>query len=84
MCPAAAVPRPLVPGVPTCGAPLAADSIKRLLPIGCMPSSLMKSANWIWPICVALLAADTAVTTPSLPTVTDCVPAGIVIAGCSG
>src|ERR1700735_621278 len=82
--PCVSVPRPLVPGVPAWGAPLAADSTKRLLPCGCRPSSLMKSASCTCPIEVVLLVADTAVTTPSLPTVTDWVPAGIVIAGGGG
>ncbi len=76
MSPAVTVPRPLVPGVPACGAPLAADSTSRLLPVGCRPSTLMKFASWIWPICVVAFELPAVVTdtVPSAPTVTDCVP----------
>ena len=50
----------------------------------CRPWSLMKSASCTWPICVALPLAATAVTAPSVPTVTDCVPTGTVMAGWIG
>jgi len=39
------VPRPVSPGVPAIGEPLAADSINRLLPIACKPVGLTKSAK---------------------------------------
>src|ERR1700675_3788123 len=83
--PCCSEPSPVVPGVPTCGAPLDADSTSKLLPVGCRPCTLMKLANLIWPTEVGfVLPATVTDTVPSVPTVTDCAFIGIVIAGDTG
>ena len=44
----------------------------------------MKLASWIWPTdCGCALPGSTTLTVPSLPTVTLCALAGIVMPGCS-
>src|SRR6202044_2252042 len=83
--PCASVPSPLSPGAPTCGEPLDPDSTRRLLPEGCNPCTLMKFASCTWPTVVAFAAPGAVTeTVPSLPTVTDCEPTGMVMAGDSG
>ncbi|MNJ59844.1 hypothetical protein D3C81_1679730 [compost metagenome] len=75
-------PKPLRPGVPICGAPLAAVSRNRLLPMACRPAGLMKSAVWMLPmICAAGLPAVVIDTVPSWPTVNVCASGGTTIAG---
>ena len=62
--------------------PLAADSMARLLPV-VLQTLLVDEIRQLDLSDLRRLVplADTAVTTPSAPIVTDCVPAGMVIAG---
>ncbi|MDT4869013.1 hypothetical protein FQZ97_1040200 [compost metagenome] len=76
------VPKPLRPGVPTCGAPLAAVSRNRLLPIASRPAGLMKSAVCRLPtICGCGLPSVVTDTVPSSPTVKVRTSLGRTIAG---
>ncbi|MCY1443881.1 hypothetical protein D9M71_603200 [compost metagenome] len=75
-------PKPFRPGVPTCGAPLAAVSRNRLLPTACRPAGLMKSAVCRLPITWAAgLPATVMDTVPSRPTVKVCASFGMTMAG---
>ncbi|MCY1352677.1 hypothetical protein D9M69_389880 [compost metagenome] len=76
------VPRPVRPGVPTCGAPLAAVSRNRLPPMASRPAGLMKSAVWMLPrICGCGLLAVVTETVPSSPTVKVFTSLGSTMAG---
>ncbi|MCY1445325.1 hypothetical protein D9M71_618350 [compost metagenome] len=78
------LPKPFRPGVPTCGAPLAAVSRNRLPPVACRPAGLMKSAVCRLPItCDAALPAVVIETVPSWPTVKVWASAGTTMAGSS-
>ena len=59
-------PKPLVPGVPVVGEPLAAVSLYKLPPIGCKPAAFTKFANSIFPTIAGNDApATNALTVPS-------------------
>ena len=74
-----------MPGAPVFGAPEAAVSAYRFWPLGSRPAGLTKLASWIWPtVCGCAWPGSATLTVPSLPIVTLCALAGIVMPGCSG
>ena len=70
--------------MPALGAPEAAVSLYRFWPFGSRPAGLTKLASWSWPTVGGVaLPGSTTLTVPSLPIVTLCAVAGIVMPGCT-